>query len=90
MPISWISSETISVPTTAAALLRVTVEKQQADAGDREDRHQVDEQAGADEHERAAGRDRRAGQRRERVEARTRSEPATIATVPVSTIAAIA
>ena len=26
MPTSWISSETISVPTTAAALLRVIVE----------------------------------------------------------------
>ena len=57
IPISWTSSENIRVPTIAAALLRKTVEKKQADAGDREDRDQVDEQAGADQPEPFAGRD---------------------------------
>ena len=45
IPISWNSSETISVPTTAAALLRVIVDSSRPIADDRGDRDQVDEQA---------------------------------------------
>ena len=56
------SSANISVPTTAAALFRVSDREQQADAGDRRDRHQVDGEAGRDEAERAPGRDARARQ----------------------------
>ena len=70
IPSSWISSEIISVPTTAAALLRVSDREQQPDADDRRDRDQVDEQAHVHELERLGSRDDRARQALQRVEAR--------------------
>ena len=51
------SSEHISVPTTAAAELRVTVESSSADRRDRDQRHQVDGEA--DEHDQRESRGRR-------------------------------
>ena len=70
IPISWISSEIISVPTTAAALLRVTADSSSPMHTIARDRDQVHEQADVHELERLRRRDDRARQALERVESR--------------------